>query len=317
MSTQITRLSLRELESKPEKFRADLFSGLQDCGFIILRDHQIDKNRLAQAYSLTEALFALPLDNKMHYDSGIGAARGYTAFGRENAVGNPHADLKEFWHIGQDVASDSPYSGVYPDNVWPKEIEEFEACFRALYRDLESLGKTLLIALGKQMGLPDAFFPDMVRDGNSVLRLLHYPKLDAVHTGSAMRAAPHADINLITLLVGATDSGLELRDGNGQWIPVESDPDEIVIDTGDMMSRLTNDLLPSTVHRVCNPRHADRSRYSMPFFLHPHSHARLDCLPQCSTQSGANYVPISAGEFLAQRLRDIGLMKPQDVAARD
>lgn len=308
MSNEITRLSLKQLETEPDEFRRQLYLGLREYGFIILRDHPISKAKLDDAYALAEQLFALPVETKLRYDSGKGAARGYTAFGRENAVGNVHADLKEFWHIGPDVAADSPYHGFYPDNVWPQEIPGFETTFRDLYRELEQLGKHLLAELGEEMGLERRFFADMVEDGNSVYRLLHYPAVEGLDTARAMRAAPHADINLITLLVGATDSGLELLDRHGNWLAVESEPDEIVVDTGDMMSRLTNDMLPSTVHRVVNPNMMDRSRYSMPFFLHPHSRASLNCLPQCAGPSGGKYPPITAGEFLDQRLRDIGLM---------
>ena len=149
----------------------------------------------------------------------------------------------------------------------------------------------------------------MVTDGNSICRLLHYPSVKDLDTNHSMRAAAHADINLLTLLVGATDSGLELLDKDGNWMPVESDENEIVLDTGDMMSRLTNDVLPSTVHRVVNPADQNRSRYSMPFFLHPHSKASLNCLPQCEGDSGPKYPPITAGEFLEERLVEIGLRK--------
>lgn len=308
MTTDITRLSLTELTQDPDHFRRQLYLGLREFGFVIIRDHPVSQQKLTLAYQLARQFFELPLEAKMRYDSGKGAARGYTAFGRENAVGNPYADLKEFWHIGPDVAEDSPYFGSYPRNVWPDEVQGFRACFSELYRDLENLGKLLLAELGREMGLEPGFFADMVKDGNSVYRLLHYPSIEGLDTGQAMRAAPHADINLITLLVGATDSGLELLDRNGQWKAVQSEADEIVVDTGDMMSRLTNDVLPSTVHRVVNPNRPDCSRYSMPFFLHPHSKASLNCLPQCAGPGGSKYPAITAGEFLEQRLKDIGLM---------
>lgn len=308
MSSTITRLSLQQLEQDPAGFREQFYLGLREHGFVILRDHPINSAQLQQAYQLTERLFSLPLETKLQYDSGKGAARGYTAFGRENAVGNKQADLKEFWHIGPDVAKDSAYHDVYPANIWPEEIPGFKTCFAALYLELEKLGKLLLAELGEEMGLGRQFFADMVQDGNSVYRLLHYPKLEGLPSETAMRAAPHADINLITLLLGATDSGLELLSRDGEWLPVESNHDEIVIDTGDMMSRLTNDILPSTIHRVVNPNTPDRSRYAMPFFLHPHSQASLRCPPQCAGPNGSKYPPITAGEFLQQRLRDIGLL---------
>lgn len=308
MPIEIARLSIKDIDRHPDSFRQRLYSGLQEHGFVILRDHPIGEQQLQRAYALARQFFDLPLETKLNYDSGKGAARGYTAFGRENAVGNNHADLKEFWHIGQELSADSPYRDVYPANVWPEEIPGFRECFTGLYRDLESLGKTLLSELGEAMDLGAAYFEELVRDGNSVYRLLHYPGLENLDSGGAMRAAPHADINLITLLIGATDSGLELLDSNGQWLSVESEPDEIIVDTGDMMSRLTNDVLPSTIHRVVNPCNADRSRYAMPFFLHPHSEANLSCPPQCVGPDGSKYPPITAGEFLQQRLNDIGLM---------
>lgn len=308
MNEAITRLSLTYLYQDPPGFRRCLFAGLREHGFVILRDHAISRDRLEQAYALARDLFALPAASKLKYDSGSGGSRGFTAFGRENARGNPHSDLKEFWQMGPDVASHSPYFGVYTDNVWPQELPAFRPCFQALYQDLERLGKTMLEVLGEALALEPDFFRDMVSDGQSVLRLLHYPRVEGLDTHNAMRAAPHADINLLTLLVGATDSGLELLDRDGNWLPVESGPDEIVLDTGDMMSRLTNDVLPATVHRVVNPNRQDESRYSMPFFLHPHARASLDCLPQCVGEDGPRYPPISAGDFLQQRLREIGLV---------
>lgn len=310
MSNEIKNLSMLDLDGpNRDQFLQDLYSGLKEYGFVVLKDHNINRARLDEAYALAKEFFELPLDVKLQYDSGSGGARGYTAFGRENAKGNPHSDLKEFWHVGQDVAESSPYYDEYPHNIWPNEIPEFKSVFLQLYRDLETLGKTVLEALGEVMGLEKEFFRDMVTDGNSICRILHYPSVEGLDTSNSMRAAAHADINLLTLLVGATDSGLELLDKDGNWIPVISNEDEIVLDTGDMMSRLTNAVLPSTVHRVVNPERQDKSRYSMPFFLHPHSAASLECLPQCVGDSGPKYPPITAGEFLEERLVEIGLKK--------
>jgi isopenicillin N synthase-like dioxygenase len=309
MSNAIKRLSMRDLEENRESFLSELLTGLQECGFVILRDHAIDCPRREHAYHLLERLFALPVETKLKYDSKDGGRRGYTAFGRENAKGNPHTDLKEFWHVGQELHRNSAYVKDYPENVWPAEIPEFEAFFKSFYRDLESLGKTILEALGEAMNLKPNFFRKMVTDGNSICRLLHYPATKHLDTQHSVRAASHADINLLTLLVGATDSGLELLDQNGKWKPVVSSEDEIVLDTGDMMARLTNDVLPATVHRVVNPINQERSRYSIPFFLHPHSKASLECLPQCVGPHGSKYPPITAGEFLERRLVEIGLTK--------
>lgn len=307
MSNEIKRLKLSDLENNREEFISELYQGLKEYGFVVLQEHCIDKSVLDRAYSLAKQLFDLPDQTKLRYDSGPGGARGYTAFGRENAKGNPHADLKEFWHIGPDVPASSDYIDIYPTNVWPEEIPGFKEFFQQFYHDLESLGKTMLEALGEAMGLEKEFFRDMVTDGNSICRLLHYPSLQGLDASKSMRAAAHADINLLTLLVGATDSGLELLDRDGNWMPVVTNEDEIVLDTGDMMSHLTNDVLPSTVHRVANPPNQDSSRYSMPFFLHPHSNASLNCLPQCAGPGGSKYPPTTAGEYLDQRLVEIGL----------
>ncbi|MCY4356915.1 MAG: isopenicillin N synthase family oxygenase [Gammaproteobacteria bacterium] len=308
MSNKIKRLSMTDLSGSGRgKFIDELFLGLKEYGFVVLQDHSIRQSQLDQAYQLATAFFDLPLDIKMKYDSGQGGARGYTSFGRENAKGNPYSDLKEFWHVGQEVGIGSPYRNVYPANLWPAELPEFKTVFQQLFRDLETLGKTVLEALGEAMELEQDFFRNLVKEGNSICRILHYPSVAGLDTSNSMRAAAHADINLLTLLVGATDSGLELLDKDGNWMPVVSDETEIVLDTGDMMSRLTNELLPSTVHRVVNPMRQDTSRYSMPFFLHPHNGANLECLPQCSGDSGPKYPPITAGEFLDQRLKEIGL----------
>ncbi len=310
MGNEIKHLSMLDLNGpNREHFQQELYTGLKEFGFVVLKDHSINCARLDEAYDLAKEFFNLPLETKLKYDSGSGGARGYTAFGRENAKGNPHSDLKEFWHVGQDVAEDSPYYGEYPHNIWPHELPEFKAVFQRFYRDLETLGKTMLEALGEVMGLEKEFFRNMVTDGNSICRILHYPGLEGLDTKNSMRAAAHADINLLTLLVGATDSGLELLDKSGNWMPVISNEDEIVLDTGDMMSRLTNDVLPSTVHRVVNPERQGKSRYSMPFFLHPHSAASLECLPQYEGHTGPKYPPITAGEYLEQRLVEIGLKK--------
>ena len=315
VSNQIKRLSMAGFDGpRRDALIAELFAGLQEYGFVVLRDHGIGREQIARAYQLAKEFFALPLPVKMQYDSGQGGARGYTSFGRENAKGNPHADLKEFWHVGPDLPASSRYIDAYPANVWPAEIPQFKPVFQQLYRQLESLGKTVLDALGEAMELEPAFFRNLVTDGNSICRILHYPGIEGLDTSHAMRAAAHADINLLTLLVGATDSGLELLDRDGNWIPVISNSEEIVLDTGDMMSRLTNDVLPSTLHRVVNPEQQHTSRYSMPFFLHPHEQASLRCLPRCEGETGAKYPAITAGEFLNQRLREIGLTRTRPPA---
>lgn len=307
-SSAARRLSCRGLAGGRARFARELYEGLRECGFVVLRDHPIPAGLLRRAYELSRRLFDLPLDVKMRYDSGSGGARGYTAFGRENAAGNPTPDLKEFWHVGPEPATGP---GGPPPNVWPAELPGFKACFVELHARLTALGLDLLDAVGEAMGLAPSFFRELTAGGDSICRLLHYPALgEGMAAGGAMRAAPHTDINLLTLLVGATDSGLELRGADGGWLPVPSRENEIVLDTGDMMARLTNGMLPSTVHRVANPAAGDRSRYSMPFFLHPRGDASLACPPQCLGEEGPKHPPITAGEYLRRRLREIGLLDP-------
>lgn len=306
-SLRVRRLNLTHFSANETRaeFVNELFQGLKECGFAVIEGHSIDEKLLQNAYALNKTLFALPIEEKMALAVGQGGERGYTAFGRESAKDNPHPDLKEFWHIGPELAADSPYASNYPANVWPTQLEEFKHCFLELYTHLFNTAQQLLLAIGSALELQPGFFEELIADGNSVLRLIHYPPVAGMDTELQMRAAPHADINLMTLLVGATDSGLQLLDHQGNWVDVESEPGDIIVDTGDMMARLTNHALPATVHRVINPDNAQTSRYSMPFFLHPHGNALLECLPQF--RDGSEAAPITAGEFLDQRLRENGL----------
>ncbi len=307
----VPHLSLKAYtEGGPEdkqQFIDQLYEGLKDYGFIVLRDHLVDQSLVDQAYKLFTEFFKLPLESKLrYYDAKIGGQRGYTPFKTEHAKDNPHPDLKEFWHVGRELAPTSPYYNVYPANVWVEEIPQFKDNLNKLYQAMDRTGVVLLEALGKALNVPSHFFRDMVADGNSILRAIHYPPIKGLEVKDSVRAAAHEDINLITLLVGATNSGLELLDRDGTWLKVESGPDEIVVDTGDMMSRLTNNVLPATTHRVVNPDQPGEARYSMPYFVHPHSDASLACLESCVGE-GVQYPPITAGEFLMERLREIGL----------
>jgi isopenicillin N synthase-like dioxygenase len=291
------------------KFIDDFFVGLKDYGFIVLKDHPIPDALLDKAYALVEELFSLPVENKMHYalkDKGF--QRGYTPFGQEHAKDSPVMDLKEFWHVGRDLAPGHRYSELYPPNVWPSEVPEFQATLSKIYRSLDETGKVMLEALTHPLELPGDFFTNMVSDGNSILRLLHYPPIPEGTDPRCIRAAPHEDINLITILVSATASGLQLKDRDGTWLPIESDPNSLIVDAGDMLARITNDLIPSTTHQVVNPEGENKARYSMPFFMHPNPDAMLTCLPSC-VGSGAKYPPITSQDFLFQRLREIGLLK--------
>lgn len=292
------------------KFVDDIFLGLKDYGFIILKDHTIDQKKIDRAYDLVKEFFALPLETKIKYQGNNGGQRGYTPFKTEHAKNNKNPDLKEFWHVGRELAACSVYNGVYPENVWPSEVNELKKTFIELYEAMDLTSITLLETIGKGLDVPSDYFTKMIHDGNSIIRMIHYPPTKGEDTKNSVRAAAHEDINLITMLVGATDSGLQLLERDGSWLDVESRPGEIVVDTGDMMSRITNNLLPSTTHRVINPGDDGSARFSMPFFVHPHSNAILKCIPSCESFEGRTPQPqTSAGEFLTQRLREIGLIK--------
>ncbi|MBP9680772.1 MAG: isopenicillin N synthase family oxygenase [Bacteriovorax sp.] len=290
------------------KFVDDLFLGLKDYGFIILKDHTIDQSKIDRAYELVKEFFDLPLETKCKYKMDNGGQRGYTPFKTEHAKDNKNPDLKEFWHVGRELLSTSQYHGIYPENAWPSEIAEFKKTFTELYEAMDTTSMHLLEAIGKALDLPASYFNEMIADGNSIIRTIHYPPTKGEDTKNSIRAAAHEDINLITMLVGATDSGLQLLERDGTWLDVFSRPGEIVVDTGDMMSRITNNVLPSTTHRVINPNSDSSARYSMPFFVHPHSKAMLKCIPSCVGEK-ALYADITAGDFLVQRLKEIGLYK--------
>ncbi len=288
-------------------FIDDLYNGLRDYGFIILKDHIIDQLKVDLAYELVHEFFHLSNEKKMNYfDEEIAGQRGYTPFKTEHAKNNPNPDLKEFWHVGRELDQSSQYKGVYPENIWPHEIVEFKKAFTELYSAMDQTSVVLLEALGIALDVPRGYFKEMINDGNSILRTIHYPPTKGQDTHNSIRAAAHEDINLITMLVGATASGLQLLDRDGTWLDVNSKPGQIVVDTGDMMSRLTNGILPATTHRVVNPEADSEARYSMPYFVHPHSKAVLSCLDSCKGE-GRKYDDITAGDFLDQRLIEIGL----------
>jgi isopenicillin N synthase-like dioxygenase len=307
MKRKVPELALRDFThgdpARQNAFRTALFDGLRDYGFIILTDHQIDHALLDDAYHLAQTVFALPEDVKTRYQGGL---RGYTPFGKEHAKGSAAPDLKEFWQIGHDVPADAPLDPLFPPNVWPHEVTDFEATFRGLFSALNQTGMTLLRALAPSLDLEETYFDPLVENGTSLLRILHYPPIAPDADPKCVRAAAHEDINFITILVAARGAGLELLDRDGTWLSVETDPRNLIIDGGDMLARLTNNVIPATTHRVVNPSGPNVSRYSMPFFMHPSVTTSLECLPSC-LGAGANYPPITAGEFLAQRLAEIGL----------
>ncbi len=287
-------------------FEDALYEGFKYFGFIILKDHGVSQELLADAYALSEEFFAQPAENKSAFAAGVDGQRGYTPFGTEHAKDSKHPDLKEFWHVGREFEQDSPLADVYPPNVWPKQPEQFRDTFLNLFDALEEAGMVMLEALAPSLDVDTDYFRRMATDGNSILRLLHYPPVPDGANPNAIRAAAHEDINLITILVAANGGGLELLDRDGNWLPVETDPDNLIVDAGDMLARVANDVIPATTHRVVNPKGPNVSRYSMPFFMHPHPDAMLSCLESCKGD-GAKYPDISADAFLKQRLKEIGL----------
>jgi isopenicillin N synthase-like dioxygenase len=296
-------------------FVEGLFHGIKDYGFIILKDHNIPTSTFERAYQLLEILFSLPEEQKLkYYHKDLGGRVGYTPFGKEHAKDSPVMDLKEFWHISQSVPAGHKYSGFYPENIWPSEANLgplFQQTMLEIYRGLEWAGEIMLEALTGPLQLPQDYFYKMVKDGNSVLRLLHYPPISPDADPRCLRAAPHEDINLITILPAATAGGLQLKDRDGKWLDVNPEPHTLIVDAGDMLSRITNDVIPSTTHQVVNVESL-RSRYSMPFFMHPNPEATLTCIPSCMGER-AKYPDILAQDFLMQRLREIGLVTESNI----
>lgn len=308
----LSTLPVLSLADEPGRFAAAIGASFREHGFALVTDHGLDAALVARAWDLTEQLFALPEQEKRRYLlPGLGGARGYTPFGTEIAKGARASDLKEFWHIGRDLPEGSPLaSPSMPANVWPARPARFRETFEALFAAFDSAGATILSRLALYLGLAEDWFAPAIADGNSVLRLLHYPPIPG-DAGGAIRAGAHEDINLITLLLGAEEAGLELLARDGRWIEVSPPPGALVINIGDMLQRLTNHVLPSTTHRVRNPAgaRAGFSRYSMPFFLHLRSDFPLDPLPGCVTQDNPLRYPvtITADDYLQERLREIGL----------
>lgn len=293
-----------------EAFSQALGGSFQRYGFAVLGGHGIDPVLLQRALNATKAFFALPEDIKRSYHiKGGGGSRGYTPFGVETAKGYTHHDLKEFWHAGRYLPPEHPYRHYMRDNIWPAEVADFHDSVAGLYAALDALGQKVLRAIALYIGLDPEFFADKVELGNSVLRLLHYPPVTT--PGESVRAGAHGDINVITLLLGAEEPGLQLLDRDGRWLPITPPEDCIVINVGDMLSRLTNGFLPSTVHRVVNPAEGrkDFSRYSTPFFLHFNPDYIIKTLPNCISDERPNQFPdpIMAEDFLQERLREIKL----------
>lgn len=297
---------------KKAAFVNALGNAYETIGFVAVRNHLIDEPTTESLYAQVKAFFDLPAETKAKYEiEGLAGQRGYTSFGKEHAKGSNAGDLKEFWHFGQEVEGDDPIKSEYPANVFVDELPEFNRVGLKAYRDLENTGRYMLRALALFLGLDEFYFDDKIKNGNSILRPIHYPPITS-EPKSAVRAGQHEDINLITLLIGASADGLEVLNKQGEWVAVTALPDHIVVNVGDMLQRHTNGRLKSTTHRVVNPPREKWSqpRYSIPFFLHPRSEMRLDCLESCVAQGTQPlWEPISAGEFLDERLAEIGLKK--------
>lgn len=312
----IPSVDLRDfLSDNPErkqKFVNEIGKAYEEIGFVALKGHFLDDKLVDGLYSEVRNFFNLPLEVKQQYEiPGIGGQRGYVSFGKEHAKGRKEGDLKEFWHFGQYLEPGSNYESEYPENVEVKELPEFNAVGEEAYKMLEKTGVYVLRALALYLGLDEFYFDKYAAEGNSILRPIHYPPITH-EPDTAVRAAAHGDINLITLLMGAQGKGLQVQNHDGEWIDAIAEPDELVINVGDMLSRHTNNKLKSTIHQVVNPPRElwGTSRYSIPFFMHPVSEMKLDCLENCiDAEHPKLYDDITAGEFLYERLVDLGLIK--------
>ncbi|OMP30773.1 isopenicillin N synthase family oxygenase [Mangrovimonas sp. DI 80] len=297
---------------RKQKFVDEIGKAYEDIGFVALKGHFLDDKLVESLYSEVKRFFDLPLETKQKYEiPGIGGQRGYVSFGKESAKGKKEGDLKEFWHFGQYVEDNPKLAETYPDNVTVEEVPEFNAVGKEAYKMLEKTAKYVLRALALRLGLEETYFDNYIHNGNSILRPIHYPPI-VEEPKEAVRAAAHGDINLITLLMGAQGRGLQVQNHKGEWIDAIAQPDELMINVGDMLSRHTNNKLKSTIHRVVNPPKElwGTSRYSIPFFMHPVSEMKLDVLDTCVDEEHPKlYEDSTAGEFLHERLVELGLIK--------
>lgn len=297
---------------KKQQFVNAIGKAYEDIGFVALKGHFLNDALVEKLYSEVKKFFSLPVETKQHYEiPGIGGQRGYVSFGKESAKGKKEGDLKEFWHFGQYVENNPKLEAEYPKNVVVKELPEFNETGKEAYKMLEKTAKYVLRALALYLGLEETYFDNYIHNGNSILRPIHYPPITE-EPKDAVRAAAHGDINLITLLMGAQGRGLQVQNHKGEWIDAIAEPDELMINVGDMLSRHTNNKLKSTIHRVINPPRElwGTSRYSIPFFMHPISDMKLDVLEACIDENNPKaFENITAGEFLTERLIELGLIK--------
>ena len=297
---------------RKQKFVNEIGKAYEDIGFVALKGHFLNETLVENLYKEVRNFFSLPLQTKEKYEiPGIGGQRGYVSFGKESAKGRKTGDLKEFWHFGQYVENNPKLEAEYPKNVMVEELPEFNKVGKETYQMLEKTGVYVLRALAIYLGLDEFYFDPYVKNGNSILRPIHYPPITE-EPKDAIRAAAHGDINLITLLMGAQGKGLQVQNHQGEWIDAIAEDDELVINVGDMLSRHSNNKLKSTIHQVVNPPRElwGTSRYSIPFFMHPISEMPLNVLENCiDNEHPKLYDDITAGEFLTERLIELGLIK--------
>lgn len=295
---------------KKDNFVQALGKAYTEIGFVAVKGHLLEDEVSQNLYWQCQNFFNLNPELKKKYEiAGQAGQRGYTSFGKEHAKGRNEGDLKEFWHFGQTVAGNDPIKAEYPENVMVEELPEFNLYGLKAYKQLEETGRYMLRAIALYLNLEENYFDSKIFHGNSILRPIHYPPI-LNEPKTAVRAAEHEDINLITLLMGASAEGLEVLSKQNEWIAITALPNQLVVNVGDMLQRLTNGVLKSTTHRVVNPPKEKwhNSRYSIPFFLHPRSEMRLDALPNCVSETNPQHEPpISAGEYLIERLKEIGL----------
>lgn len=305
-------------EAKKAEFVSKLADAYQNIGFVAIKNHGLSEELQDKLYACIKKFFALPDEVKATYEKPeIGFQRGYTGKGKEHAKGRNTGDLKEFYHVGQEldnIPDSDPIKAEYPANIWPEEIPEFKQIANEAFKTLEKAGKEMLKAIAISLNLEEDYFEDKVIHGNSILRQIHYFPIENPDEvpADAVRAAQHGDINLITLLMGASADGLQVLRKDGKWIPITALPEQLVVNVGDMLERLTNKKLKSTIHRVVNPprEKMNSSRYSIPFFMHPRSEMDLTCLEGCvSAENPKQFEDATAGEFLEERLRELGLRK--------
>ncbi|MAK62240.1 MAG: flavonol synthase [Ponticaulis sp.] len=315
MLTTLKPISLPADEADDAEFTKALMAAFMETGFAVISNHGLDQSVIDQAYAVSRDFFSLPAETKQKYFDPEGAGqRGYTPFGTENAKGNETIDLKEFWHTGRELPENHAYAAIMPETPSVSEVPTFDTATRDLFEAFDALGARLLRSVASGLGLPRDWFADKVRYGNSILRLLHYPAQTSPPPEGSVRAAAHEDINVITLLLGADEAGLQVRPrGHDDWISIEAPKGSLVINVGDMLQRLTNHVLQSTTHQVINPapERSRFSRYSLPFFLHFEPDVQIRSLESCVTEDNPDRYPepITANEYLLERLEEIGLLK--------